>query len=83
MGVRVQGSGFRVKVSDFLLCFIGFKINRPSALYRLIEKTHTGENRPRMGFFVKAHTTGRYEFLPSVDIGQVVYCFGLTGTVRS
>jgi len=49
--------------------------NRPPTLYRLMEKTHTGEKRPRMGFsiFGKAHTVLLYVFLPSVDIGQVVY----------
>ena len=52
-------------------------LNRPPALYRLMEKTHTGEKRPRMGFFIfgKAHTGSLYVFLPSADIGQVVYCF--------
>jgi hypothetical protein len=40
-----------------------------------MEKTHTGEKRPRMGLFTfgKAHTDPLYEFLPSADIGQVVY----------
>jgi hypothetical protein len=49
--------------------------NRPPALYRLIENTHTGEKRPRMGFFVfgKAHTGSLYGFLPSANIGQEAY----------
>jgi hypothetical protein len=42
-----------------------------------MEKTHTGGVRPRMGFsiFGKAHTVLMYGFLPSADIGQVVYYF--------
>jgi hypothetical protein len=38
-------------------------------------KTHTGEKRPRMGFFLfgKAHTGPLYGFLLSADIGQVIY----------
>ena len=40
-----------------------------------MEKTHTGGKRPRTGFsvFEKAHTSPPYGFLPSADIGQVVY----------
>jgi hypothetical protein len=40
-----------------------------------MEKTHSGEKKPRMGFFTfgKAHTGSLYGFLPSADIGQVVY----------
>ena len=52
----------------------------PPAPYRLMEKTHTGEKRPRIGFFVfgKAHVKGPlYGFLPSADLGQGVY-FGTT-----
>jgi uncharacterized membrane protein len=41
-----------------------------------MEKTHKGEKRPRMGFFIfgEAHTVLLYGFLPSADMGQVVYC---------
>ena len=53
--------------------------NRPPALYRLIEKTHTGEKGPRTCFFVsgKAHTGSLYGFLPSADIGRVVHWFDM------
>jgi hypothetical protein len=50
-----------------------------------MEKTHTGGKTPRMGFFIfgKAHTGSLYGFLPSADIGQVVYysesCLGSPG----
>ena len=50
-------------------------LNRPPALYRLMEKTHTGEKKASMGFFMfgKAHTGPLYGFLPLADIGQVIY----------
>jgi|AntAceMinimDraft_1070359.scaffolds.fasta_scaffold32574_2 hypothetical protein len=56
-------------------CFVTYHCNRPHALYRLMEKTHTGGKTPRMGLsgFEKAHTSPPYGFLPSADIGQVVY----------
>ena len=51
-------------------------VNRPPALYGLnMEKTHTGEKIPRMGFFIfrKAHTGPLYGCSPSADIERVVY----------
>jgi hypothetical protein len=40
-----------------------------------MEKTHTGEKKASMGFFMfgKAHTGPLYGFLPLADIGQVIY----------
>jgi hypothetical protein len=40
-----------------------------------MEKAHAGEKRPRMGFFIfgNARTVLLYGFIPSVDMGQVVY----------
>jgi len=40
-----------------------------------MEKTHSGEKKLRTGFFTfgEAHTGSLYGFLPSADIGQVVY----------
>jgi|AntAceMinimDraft_5_1070358.scaffolds.fasta_scaffold09990_2 hypothetical protein len=46
---------------------------RQPTLYRLVEKTHTGDKRPREGFFIfgNAHTGPLYGILPAADIGQV------------
>jgi hypothetical protein len=50
-----------------------------------MEKTHTGEKRPRMGFFVfgKAHTGSLCGFLISADIGQVVYSNQSQNAIKS
>jgi len=57
---------------NIIICILC--VNRPPALYLLIEKNPTRKTGHRMGFFIfgKAHTGPLYGFLPLADKEQVV-----------